>query len=323
MIKKIFIILFLITCASARAEVIDFVIAAVNGEPITLSALENELHLIGSSDTSLENRRKVLEELINRKLMLQRARKYGYDKKWAVTEDDIRAEVAKLTGKFPSEQLFRAWLEKSGMEIDDIIEDRKEYIMVANMMERELRNTVRPISDDDAVTYYEQHKNDFFESERVRMRQVQVLSRLTNGEEQRTQARALADKIWSQLNSGADFAALKKMYAHNDKIVIVQESDSVVKKLISALQGATARLKVGELSQPIETALGFFIIQITEKKPARQRVFKEVLDEIKPHLIAQQIAEKRDAWLKKQRESADIRILNTELARVKLPVEHP
>ena len=209
------------------------------------------------------------------------------------------------------------------MEIDDIIEDRKQYIMVTSMIEREFRNTVRPVPDNDAMTYYEQHKKDFFEPERVHMRQVRVLSRLTNGEEQRTQARVVAEKIWSQLRSGEDFAGLKKIYAQNDKIVIVQESDSAVKELIPALQGATARLKVNELSQPIETALGFFIIQIIEKKPARQRVFKEVLDDIKANLIAQQIAEKRDAWLRIQREDADIRILDPELARVKLPVKHP
>jgi hypothetical protein len=43
---------------------------------------------------------------------------------------------------------------------------------------------------------------------------------------------------------------------------------------------AVVKIRVGEISQPIRTRLGFHIIQLTDFKPAREMTFEEVQPEI-------------------------------------------
>jgi parvulin-like peptidyl-prolyl isomerase len=44
---------------------------------------------------------------------------------------------------------------------------------------------------------------------------------------------------------------------------------------------AVAKMRVGEISQPIRTRLGFHIIELTDLKPPRQMSFEEAQTEIR------------------------------------------
>lgn len=306
------IIILLTLCPVASSKIVDKVIAVVNDEPITLSALENELFMIGADDNSIAKQRVVLKELIDRKLMLRTAReKYGYDQPWAIPDEDIKTEVARLIGQFPTEKLFNEWLNRVGMEIDDIWEDRRNYLMISNMIKREFADFQNPVSEEEASLYFEAHEVKFTEPEKVGIKRVRVLSNLSDKEEMLA-AKAKTEAIWQKLASDASFETIKETYEKDSSVNVFPDEDYAVIDLIPALQGAIAHLKVGEVSEPIETAIGYFIIKVTSRKPARQKSFQEVSDEIRDILKRERMQKELDKWLRKQRESADIRILEAK-----------
>ena len=312
LIKFYPIIILLTLSSTVNSKIVDKVIAVVNDEPITLSALENELFMIGSDDNSLEKQRIVLDELIDRKLMLQVAReKYGYDQPWAIPDEDIKAEVAKLISQFPTEKLFYEWLNRVGMEIDDITEDRWQYLMISNMVKREFADFQNPVSKEEASKYFEAHKTEFIEAEKVRMQRIRVFSSLADKEEMLA-AKTKAEEIWQKLTSGTSFDRIKETYEKDSSVNVFSEADYDVIGLIPALQGAISHLEIDEISKPIETAIGYFIIKITNRKSARQKSSQEVSGEIGNILKRERMQKELDKWLKKQQESADVRILEAK-----------
>jgi len=306
------IIILLVLCPTAHSKIVDKVIAVVNDEPITLSALENELFIIGSDDNSLEKQRIVLKELIDRKLMLQTARKkYGYDQPWAIPSEDIGAEVARLIGQFPTEKLFDEWLNRVGMEIDDIWEDRRHYLMISNMLKREFADFQAPISKEEESRYFEAHKAEFIKPEEVKIKRVRVLSSLADKEEMLI-AKAKAEEIWLKLTAGSSFDTIKETYEKDSSVNVFPDDDYAVIDLIPALQGAISHLEIGEISEPIETAIGYFIIKVTSRQPSRQKLLRDVSDEIRGILKRERMQSELDKWLRRKQESADIRILEAK-----------
>ena len=62
----------------------------------------------------------------------------------------------------------------------------------------------------------------------------------------------------------------------------------------------------------------YLIAQLVKTEPSRQKTYPEVSQEIRDKLIAEALQEHRKAWLAEQKVTADIRILDTELAKTPL-----
>ena len=108
-----------------------------------------------------------------------------------------------------------------------------------------------------------------------------------------------AEATLRELRNGADFSR----YTDEEGTV----NYVTVDQLIPVVAAAISRLKAGEISDLIETPVGYFIIKLNDRRPTRQATFNEVKEGIKARLLQQKIDDELEAWLKKQRELADIR----------------
>ena len=303
------IYIIILSLQNSYAEIIDKVIAAVYGEAITLSTLENELKMLNLSDAKEVKQREVLNDLIDRKLVLREARRMGIE--LAITMEKIENQIESLKAKYPSEEIFLKYLEKEGLSINDIKEEMKESLMRFEMINRKF---MRPLNADSnlferrALTYYEDNKQKQIDVEKIKLQQVVVLSSPITGEQA---AEAKSQEIWKKLKQGMTFSDIHQTYYDDTNVMVDYEPDYVeVDKLIPALQDAISKLKIADLSKPILTTRGQFIIKIIDHKPVRQKLFDEVADEIKKELMSEQVQKDLNEWLKKQRKSADIRILD-------------
>lgn len=303
------IFIIMLSLSNSYAEIIDKLIADVNGEAITLSALENELKMLDLSDAEEAKQREVLNDLIDRKLILQEARRMGIQ--LAITVEEIEDKVGSLKAQYPSEEAFLKYLEKEGLILDYIKERMKESLMVSEMIYRKFR---RPLSAESglferrALTYYENNKSKYIDPQKVKLQQVVVLSSpITGGKA----AEAKSQEILKKLKDGIAFSDIHQIYSDDTNVIVDYEPDYVeTDKLIPVLQNAVSKLEIDDLSKPISTSRGHFIIKIVDHKPARQKLFDEVANEIKNQLMAEQVQKELDEWLKKQRQSSDIRILD-------------
>lgn len=102
----------------------------------------------------------------------------------------------------------------------------------------------------------------------------------------RDQALALSKRAHA---AGADFAELARTYSQ-DQGSAARGGDigpQPLAQLLPEARGVVPKLKVGEVSEPLRSSLGFHIIKLTEAQPARVASFDDVRGQLREALRAQ------------------------------------
>ncbi len=154
------LVLLMLPC-SARAELVDRIVAAVNYEVITWSDLEQAVRfnaaLSGGSRNGERLQKETLEGLINRQLFLQEIGRLRFVE---VSAQDVNAEVEKLQKRFGSGKEFSeflAGLEMSKEQLDRMVAER---LLVERFVDKKIGLFVR-VSRDEAQSYYDAHPAEF------------------------------------------------------------------------------------------------------------------------------------------------------------------
>ncbi|KZN53378.1 SurA N-terminal domain-containing protein [Pseudoalteromonas luteoviolacea] len=160
---------------------------------------------------------------------------------------------------------------------------------------------VDPVTDEQVRAYYDENQAQYLEEERRRVSHI-----LVEGIEDAEAAKAKAQDLYSQLQSGADFAELAQ--AHSDDVASGElggdldwiERDMMDPEFEAA---AFALANVGDYSDVVESEFGFHIIQLTDLQAQEVTAFEEMAAELRAEL--EQNA-KIDAFYGKQEEVREL-----------------
>lgn len=136
-----------------------------------------------------------------------------------------------------------------------------------------------------------------------------------NLEAVRKQAAELSKKAQA---SPADFAALAKEFSQ-DRLTAERGGDTglqPLQQLVPEVRGAVARLKVGAVSDPVQSSAGFHVIKLTEQQPARTATLDELRDQLTQALWAQRQEQIAQAYLDGMLNTATLSIDGAELNKV-------
>jgi parvulin-like peptidyl-prolyl isomerase len=154
-------LLLLVPPCTARAELIDRVVAAVNYEVITWSDLEQAVRfnaaISGGSSDMERLRTETREGLINRQLLLQEAGRLRFVE---VSAQDINAEDEKLRKRFGSDKEFSDFLVGLYMTREQLDRMLGERLLVERFVEKKIGIFVR-VSREESQSYYEAHPSEF------------------------------------------------------------------------------------------------------------------------------------------------------------------
>lgn len=131
----------------------------------------------------------------------------------------------------------------------------------------------------------------------------------------RKQAAELSKKAQS---APADFAALATQYSQ-DRVTAERGGDTglqPLQQLVPEVRGAVARLKVGAVSDPVQSAAGFHVIKLTEQQPPRTATMEELRDQLTQALRAQRQEQIAQAYLDGMLNTATLSIDGAELNRI-------
>ena len=127
------------------------------------------------------------------------------------------------------------------------------------------------------------------------------------------QARSLIDDLHRQLVAGADVAALAKRYSEDAHAQDGGMMDWVAQgELLPELDTALFSLKAGELSQPIQTRLGFHLVRVEERRDAQSLSVAEANRAVKERLYQQKFQAAFSRWIADLKRKAYIEILPSE-----------
>jgi peptidyl-prolyl cis-trans isomerase SurA len=298
----------------ARGMLLDRVVAVVNDEAVTLSEIQEEgqpvvrkifQDFVGPErERRLEEAEKrLMEDLINRRLMYQVAKREGMLPSTA--EVNSALEELKRNNNATDEAQFRALLKAEGLTMEQVRRSVGERLAIGRLLARQVRSTII-IGEDELTTYYEANQEKYQRTPTAEIRHV--LFPVPPGEDE-TNVRARAETARARIAAGEDFTRVAEHVVASGEgqggdLMTVHQGE-----LAPEIEAAAFGTPAGGLSPPIRSAAGWYLIQVERVQAERVAPFAEVRDAIRDQLFQEKFEAKRKEWLANLRAKAFIQIL--------------
>jgi len=290
------------------ARVVDKVMATVNGEVILASEYEKKLKMLevilprDASDEQMDElKREVLQQMINEKLMKQEAEK----KKIYVGEKEIKDGIGKIRDRFDTDEEFEAELARQGMTKDNFKDQIKNQMIVMKLIDQEVKPRVPRPTDEEIRKFYEENEEKMVEPEQIRVRHI--LIRSTTAQPRIEALKKIRDIQKKVKANEANFSEIAKKHSECMSAPKGGDLGFITKgEMVPEFEKAAFALKVGEVSDVVETKYGFHVIKCVEKKSEEKKTLDEVSDYLR-NLVYQQNMEKYyEKWLRGLSDKASI-----------------
>lgn len=275
--------------------VADRIVAVVNQEIITLSELEKWVEPLQKEITSedrlhrkeqlQEFRRKILEQLIDEKLIDQEVKKLGI-KVTSKEMDGVVEEIKRRNG-FSQEDMEKA-LAREGLTVDAF----KKQVEKGLQRRKLIQSAVKAVSKPGEKELRELYQNN---TEKYRtpvsFRPGHILfvipKEATPGEIR--QIRKKCQGVLDKIRRGEDFRELAILYSED---VSAKDGGDLAyfKKgeLLPGLEKEILRLNVGEVSGIVQTEFGFHIVKLYDRKGGAPLPFEEVKEYVEAEYYTQE-----------------------------------
>ncbi len=263
----------LLVTIQARAKIVDRIVAQVNDDIITLSDLNRRLSRDRAelqsqySGEELEAQIKqaekdVLEDLIQEKLLLQRANDYGFA---ASVEPQVSGTIQRIIkdNNFRGTADLEKALQQQGMNLLSFREDIRKNIIVQSLIREFVASRITVLSEE-IERYYKDHSRDFATPAELSL--SEIIIPIDRGE---SAARSRANDIHKRLSEGEAFATLASQYS---KGATANKGGNIGKyelaNLNAELAAAVENVKEGEVTPVLKTQEGIVIYRVDSRKDA-------------------------------------------------------
>ena len=298
----------LVLAGPSAAEVVERVVAKVNGEIITLSdfetrqvaAVQSARVVPGEVEAYLRaNNAKILQEAIDELLVAQR----GYDLGVRIKPEYVQEVIdgIKKENGFESDQALQEQLRREGMSLDDLKRSVERSVLRRQALNRDLESKVT-VTDAEARAEYEARRADFDRPPGVHLQEIV----LTGSPEETA---ALEKQIREKLAAGEDFAALA--HAHSASPTRGSGGDlGWLKKgeMNPEIEKVAFTLAPGAVAEAIPVPGGLRLLRLVEKTEGGLVPFDQARTEITGRLTQERASKAYDAYVEGLRKNAIIEI---------------
>jgi len=297
-----------------NAEIVDGIVAVVNNEVITQTELNAILLPIYTqykstySDEELltkidEAKKNILYQLIEDRLILQEAQKIGMP----ATDEEVAERLEQIKSQFSSSEEFKSALASQGLTSADLKEKYREQIMIKKMVNREVRSRVS-VTPIEIALFYEKNKDDFCVPAQVKVMTIMIRKNETDPEVN-TDSLKKVKMIELKIAEGDDFAKLAREYSQDPSAVGGGDMGYISKgQMMKKIDEVIFSLQPGEISETIETPVGYHVFKIVEVKEAGAESFDEARMQIENYLFQEKAKERFDEWMTNLKENAYISV---------------
>jgi peptidyl-prolyl cis-trans isomerase C len=297
----------------------NVVIAEVNGAPVRAWQLDEAVAVtLGQfeasgiqlqEDDAKRHRRATLEAIIGNELLYQAAVAEGISAD--PQQVDLRIEQART--RFQTEQEYDNYLTAAGITEEEVRDQASYQLTVQSYIESLTRELA--VDEGEVRKAYDANRESFKEPPQVRAAFILIKSSPDDPEAQRADARRRIEEAFDRVQKGEDFGQLAREYsqaaaaAKGGDVGFFKRGEGMVPQF----EDAAFSLGVGEVSEIFETAFGFNILKVLDRKEERQLEF----DEVKPSLMLMYSEQQHKSTVSERIESlraeATVEILDEEL----------
>lgn len=317
----LFLITNLFLCSVTLAgELVDRVVAVVNDDVITLSELEEEaaptIAKIRAEappaqvdDAIQKARQEILRNMIDHKLLLQRAAKLQIE----VADADIDAAIDRIMeqNSLTVEQ-FREQLAAMGVTEEKYRTSLRDQILRSRLLSYEIRSKV-VITNEQVEAYYRNKYMQHNSPEGYHILQFGSGWEDKGRSASKEEALKRAEQLREMIIAGENFNEIAKNYSDLPSGVDGGDIGTFKKnELADYMWQAIKDLHPGEVSPIIETPAGFQFFKLLSKSSdgvIAQAPLENVKEEIRTTLYDQELKKKFEYWVKELRENSYVKEL--------------
>lgn len=301
----------------AQRQLIDRVVAVVNDEAITQSEIDGLLRPIYmeykqrfTGDRLMreitEARKKLLHQLIEDKLVFQEAESLGV----TVEPSEIEGRLESFRAQFPTEAALEDAMRAEGLTYKSLEERIRRQTMIRKLHSSEVRSRI-VISPTELQDYYKNHPEEFKTEDQIKTRSL-TIKKSDNARRKGTldeSAKKRIDELRVRVVKGEDFGALAKDFSEDTRAKEggltgwIKEGD-----MIPVIDEVIFGLEQGEVSEVIETPMGYHIFRVEEVAKGTTYSFEQMRDQIYDRIFGQKADERFQEWIKDLKKDAYISI---------------
>lgn len=190
-----------------------------------------------------------------------------------VTQEALGGSRGRVLEQMIMEALLLQEARRRGLENDkevkQLIREAHRQILFGRLVEVLRSEKPVQVPEEEIAKYYEEHRADFAQPDSIRASHI-----LTADEES-------AKKALARIKAGEPFAKVAEEMSTDPSRANGGDIGFFAKgQVIPEFEEACKRLKPGEVSDVVKSSLGWHVIQVTEKREARERALDEVKDRI-------------------------------------------
>lgn len=310
---RLFIFLSFLATLGAKEFQITAIAAKVNGHAITqkevnglLAPRRETLQALYPRQGEIYQRRlkefhdKILDQLINNELLLSEVKG-----KANIPDHVVEQEIARIIRQSydGEESKFSAFLRENGLTRRSFREQQREQILVQAYRSQQFTD-IPPPAEHEIQAQYEERKKILRDrtKDSIDFRKIFIVARdrFDPNVNPETQL-ALAEKIYQELQDGADFAELAKKHSNGAFASDggLWEDSKRTDFSLSFGDALFEESKDGDLVGPLKDPAGFTIVKILKIKygPSPPLSKKEVRERMKREVNIEKRTEKYDKWI--------------------------
>ncbi|MBP9706702.1 MAG: peptidylprolyl isomerase [Oligoflexales bacterium] len=302
------------TFAVFASELVDRVVATVDGAPILHSEIEKKikhgplviLSPFPAKETDPEQSQ-ALQDAINLQLVLRKSQLLELE----ITDQELETRIEEfLKSNNMNKQQFTEYLAESGQTWDDYRFDYKNLMIVRRFQGRVIQPLIN-LTQKDVETYYINKSGSAGNLLILDLRQILIEIPEGASEAVKKQKSELVQQIYSKLLGGANFQESLKLYSDEDSPMETrgQMKGVQLSDLAPVLREAVKDVAPGSFSKPIETPVGFHIFLVEKQSFRGGSDFEKNKKAIENELMSVEMARQMQRWIENERVRAKIRIL--------------
>jgi peptidyl-prolyl cis-trans isomerase C len=276
-------------------------IARVNGETITKADLESAIRSLeqqnGGRSVPSERRDEIYRGILDNLVSMLVVRQEVNDRHMTASDAEIAGQINELRKQFPSEAAFKQAMAAQQMSQEKLRDKVRLELLANRLLENEVsaKLSVKP---SDVSAFYEKNPDKFKQSESVRASHILIIVPAGADAKTKAAAKARAEEALKAVKAGRDFAAVAREYSQDGSAQHGGDLNYITRgQTAPAFENAAFALKVGEISDVVESPFGFHIIKVTDRRPERAVPFPEAAGKIQQYLENQQLTSIRNAFV--------------------------
>lgn len=302
----------------AQAEIVERIAAVVGNDIITLSEVDelvNAVHQQSLDELSDPGERLLkrqglriatVEQMIDQRLLLQQ---YTRLQITATDQDIDRVVEAILKQNNITQEVLLEELTRQGMSLGEYRDQMRQHVLQTRFIEQQIRPKVS-ITEEDVKKLYLQKVAELGGSDVVELSGVIVAMARSGGPEAIQQGQKNAEQARALLLQGVAPDDVAKKFSDGSVTSLGQMGSFKKGELMEPLDSAAFALQQGEISPPLESSQGLFLLKVlTRGKQTEAAEFEQVKDQLYRRLYEQQVEEHMRAFTQNARKDTHVEVL--------------